>query len=98
MRDLPSQQFRELLTGNSMRVKHCPEPLHYTGPHVDRTTDHPVGDGLHSLGDLAEDSKLVAAIREFGTLQVRHFQSEFTDQIKVNERGAGYWQLLTRQH
>ena len=68
MRDLPSQQFRELLTGNTMRVKHGSEPFHHTGPHVDSATDHPIGDGLHSLGDPTKDSKLVAAVREFRAL------------------------------
>ena len=70
MRDLPSQQFRELLTGNTMRVKNSPESLHYTGPHVDSATDHPVSDGLHSLRYFSEDSELLATIGEFGTLKV----------------------------
>ena len=65
MRDLPSQQFRELLTGNTMRVKHSSEPLHYTGPHVDRTTDHSVSDGLHSLGNLTEDSEFLSTVGKF---------------------------------
>ena len=68
MRDLPSQQFRKLLTGNTVRVKHSPKPLNHTGPHVYSAADHPISDGLHSLGDLTEDSKLVAAIREFRAL------------------------------
>ena len=97
MRDLSLQQLRELLTGNTVGVKGSPEPLHYTGPHVDRATDHPVGDSLNSLGYLAEDPKLLSTVGEFGTLKVRHFQSEFTDQVEVNEGGAGYRQLLTGQ-
>ena len=65
MRDLPSQQFRKLLTGNTMRVKHGSEPFHYTGPHVDSAADHPVGDGLNRLGYLAKNSELLSTIGEF---------------------------------
>ena len=65
MRDLPSQQFRELLTGNTMRVKHGSEPFHHTGPHVDSAADHPVGNRLHRLGNFPKDSELLTTVREF---------------------------------
>ena len=78
-----------------MRVKHGPEPLHHTGPHVDGAADHPVGDGLNSLGNLTEDSEFLSTVGKFRTLKVRHLESKLTDQVIVNKGGAGYWELLT---
>ena len=94
MRDLSLQQLRELLTGNTVGVKGSPEPLHYTGPEVDRATDHSVRDGLHRLRDFAENSQFLATVGEFRTLEVGHLETKVTDQIEINERCAGYRQSL----
>ena len=87
MRDLSLQQLRELLTGNTVGVKGSPEPLHYTGPHVDRATDHPVSDGLDRLGDLSKNPEFLSTERKLGALEVSHLEAEFMDKIEVNERG-----------
>ena len=53
-----------------MGIKHVPEPLHHTGPNVYGAANHPVGDGLHRLGDFTQDSEPLATVGEFRALQV----------------------------
>ena len=77
-----------------MAVKRLPQVFHHVGPDVNGAADDPVGDGLDSLGDSAEDPQLLAAEAELGTLQVRHLEIEIIHQIKIDERDGGYWQTL----
>ena len=68
-----------------MGIKHVPEPLHHTGPNVYGAANHPVGDGLHRLGDFTKDSEPLTTVGEFRALQVRHLESELMNKIEVNE-------------
>ena len=87
-----------MLSSNAVSFKYPIEILHHIGPHMGRTADHAILDGLKSLGNSPQDPELHTSEGVFGALEVVHLQAQVPDQVEVDEGDWGDRQLLGGEH
>lgn len=79
-----------MLAGNAVSFKYPVEILHHVGPHMGRTADDAILNGLESLGDSPQDPELHTSKGVLGALEVVHLQAQILDQVEVNEGNWGH--------
>ena len=81
-----------------MSIEGLVEILHHVGPHVGRTGNAAVLDGLERLRNLPQNPELPPSEGVLGALEVVHLQSQVPDQVVVDEGDWGGRQLLRAEH